>query len=614
MDSMIQEFSEHISDLVSLGKSLSLNENVIDLEKKGFDFSKDFAEGYYWRGADIQVVRCSPGDTKEKFLKSVVDVGYSIDDPCPSRYPELMSALINRIAEKADYLDGGNKYAFFDEIAKHACQIELNNFDLEKQTVCREIIFNQLRLVSSWRNNVIEENSQPTLVDLGWKVYFGYGRNANQEAMLSSRRCPDAQFMGPATLDDFEFTIDSKGYASVKKCVGKVVFGVLWAVSPEDFKRLDLREGVRKDIYRKENLYVNSLANPFLEKFEVVVYISNRPRGDKPQEGYIQEIIDGLSLAGISNDQIGYLNQFVEPKAAITKVSSISKTIIEEQKFLPRDISLPFFAYGLFNSSQIGYKRIEEYVDLAEPERVQECFLVERDGVPLMGFKSQLKEAPSGFLPNYMTVSGEKISFKPGTSAQAYNAIADLEPKHIYTWATIKIQEKMFNVLGGKKIFKGSQILGNESWDMLAHDPFIGELEDMIDNLLNDDQRRYKVIELQAAYIMVWTGIERLVTFSHSFKENSEKEIVGFLCRHPQIAKIFKDQKSKPDVFRDLYITSKPDKRIVFDLNSVDKCIQYLRQIRHNVVHRGKGGFADSELTEKALYLARQIFLFLYHS
>ena len=128
--------------------------------------------------------------------------------------------------------------------------------------------------------------------------------------MLGANRCPNAKYIGPAILENFKFIIDQKGYASVEESLGSVVYGVLWAVSPEDFARLDLREGLRIGSYRKESIHVTSCLRPFEEKLEVVAYISNRPRGTAPAPGYIEEIKTGMISAGMSKDQVAYLYDF----------------------------------------------------------------------------------------------------------------------------------------------------------------------------------------------------------------------------------------------------------------------------------------------------------------
>ena len=150
--------------------------------------------------------------------------------------------------------------------------MELNNEHLDKQIICREIVF-ATSASSDLENELSQEIDTPSLLDQGWKIYFGYGRNANQEAMLSANRCPDAQLLGPASLEDHKFIIDGAGYASVEYESGSTVFGILWAVSPADFTRLDLREGLRIGSYRKDAVTVTPLMRPFDSEIEVVVYI-----------------------------------------------------------------------------------------------------------------------------------------------------------------------------------------------------------------------------------------------------------------------------------------------------------------------------------------------------
>lgn len=311
MNELASKISEHINDLVILGKTLSDDANIEALEKEGLNWLESEPDFTFWRGAEIQVVSCIPGSKYDDWVNELSQKGYSVDEPCPSRYPILMTALINRIQEKFQYLGTVNKYEFYEKIAKSAQMLELNNESLDKQKICREIIFKQLSLLVSWRNQLLEDTDMPSLLDQGWKIYFGYGRNANQEAMLSSRRCPNAQFMGPASLENYKFIIDEAGYASIVHETGSTVYGMLWAVSPEDFNRLDLREGLRIGNYRKDILSVTPFIRPFDNKFEAVVYISNRSLGNVPADGYIEEIIDGMISGGVSRDQVAYLYEFL---------------------------------------------------------------------------------------------------------------------------------------------------------------------------------------------------------------------------------------------------------------------------------------------------------------
>lgn len=154
LNEVTNQISNHIDDLIILGKTLSTDENILELENEASAWIESNFEGIYWRGADIQVVKCSPGSTYEDFMDGVVQMRLSPDEPCPSRHPKLLTGLINKIQKNADYLDAINKYEFYGKIAESAQRLELDNSKLEKQTICREIIFNQLRLLTSWRNDL----------------------------------------------------------------------------------------------------------------------------------------------------------------------------------------------------------------------------------------------------------------------------------------------------------------------------------------------------------------------------------------------------------------------------------------------------------------------------
>ena len=521
-----------------------------------------------------------------------------------------MSGLIREVQKDAEYLDAANKYEFYGEIAQHAQNIELNYRSLDRQTLCREIIFNQLRLVTSWRNNLEAEANEPNLLEQGWKIYFGYGRNANHDEMLSNRRCPEAKFMGPAILNDYQFIIDEKGYASVTKQAGSLVYGVLWAVSPADFDRLDLREGVRIGSYRKETLQVNPINYSMGDALDVVVYISNRVPGNRPAEGYVEQIIDGLLASGIGHDQISYLYNYLE-KTQPTALNNPTKVSVSPPEFLPSNPDLPFFAYGVFKSTEIAYERIEAFVEEIEDCYFDKAFLAIRDGIPLLGHKEQLSEAPDNFM-DFLGVAGEIIKFKDGQIFNAYRAIASLEPSSYYSWATAEIAGKKVNYLAGKKIFRGSEPLNHDEWSLTSHDPFISDLDQMLDRLLDDEERQNNVVELQAAYIMIWSGIERLITLRYSMKKRTESDIKRHLCSNEKICDLFKGNLTKPEVFRDIHASDQPRNKVSFKPGDVKKCIEYLRAIRHNVVHRGKAGFVDTDLTLIAIGFARKVFQALY--
>ena len=73
--------------------------------------------------------------------------------------------------------------------------------------------------------------------------YFAYGSSMNLEHM---RRLCGWNFtvLGPATLQDYEFGPDSRGYANIRPQAGKQVCGVLYEVNQHCLDVLDEFEGV----------------------------------------------------------------------------------------------------------------------------------------------------------------------------------------------------------------------------------------------------------------------------------------------------------------------------------------------------------------------------------
>jgi hypothetical protein len=388
-----EQLIERLTFVISKFLSLSKEINPLKLETTGNRKIEEF--GGLWRGSDIQVVKSEIGDDYEKWCSKVIRHGYGFDEPCPSKFPEVLTGLIHIMQDPSDYIFLLNRYQWYGNIAQSAQQIEKSNPNNSATEFCRHILFQQVRLLNDWRNSVREEmeNPQPTLLEQGWRYYFAFGRNVNQTVMLSNTRCPEAILLGPALLHDFRFLIDEKGYASVEPNKGMSVPGVLWCVSPEDFKRLDKREGLNMQppSYRKETKSVQFML-PFRitrdgnDIIDADIYVSNRPEGHQASPGYIEEILEGFSSLGTQANNYHDYNAHITPKQD-------EKTTIEPEyhyldkaqtAFLPDDLDLPFFAYGLFKSGQPGHSSIKKYVKKIWENTAPLHMFLERDGLPLL--------------------------------------------------------------------------------------------------------------------------------------------------------------------------------------------------------------------------------------
>ena len=303
---------DHIIDLSVLNKEL--NENTIaQFENYWQEYLKTHRNDFvFWRGAKTLVVDFKGAKSNPKWKSLLEDMpGY--DEPCATRYPYLMSSLIWRILKKIGPYVSANKYPFITNIANNCHYLEQKFKDLDKLYLCKFIINEQIKLLTIWSEELLDiihnVNKDKNLLDKGWVKYFAFGRNVNANAMLSKRRCPNAKLLGPAVLNYYKFIIDERGYASVKKSKNDKVFGVLWIISPEDNKRLDLREGVKINIYRKENLKVETVVG--FDEIEAMVYISNSDEGFFAKDGYIEEIVEGLKKQKVPIDDFNIYLQHI---------------------------------------------------------------------------------------------------------------------------------------------------------------------------------------------------------------------------------------------------------------------------------------------------------------
>lgn len=87
------------------------------------------------------------------------------------------------------------------------------------------------------------------------KLYVAYGSNMNLEQM--SYRCPKAKVVGTGILEGYKLTFRGryKGVANIEPCKGRGVPIVLWEITDDCEKALDLYEGY-PSLYIKEEVEV----------------------------------------------------------------------------------------------------------------------------------------------------------------------------------------------------------------------------------------------------------------------------------------------------------------------------------------------------------------------
>ncbi len=259
---------------------------------------------------------------------------------------------------------------------------------------------------------------------------------------------------------------------------------------------------------------------------------------------------------------------------------------------LPSNLSLPFFAYGLFKSGQLGFFRIQDFVsDICEIEIQGQ--LRERDGIPLFD------QTPNRYGNG---VNGHLIVFQEGQEERAYKRIAEIEPKKIYSWAEIGVTSNVrANVLIGKKVKRGSDLLEYTSnWDG-KQDPFFSEALEEIETILATSEHSFEsykpIFRLQMAYGLLWTALERYAGLRYHFGENAMLK-VGNIANEEIFSTGLRKYVDKRN--RTIYRTDDPGEKYILSVDNPKKALHYYYAVRSNAIHRGKAVHRDYE----TLYLS----------
>ncbi len=180
---------------------------------------------------------------------------------------------------------------------------------------------------------------------------------------------------------------------------------------------------------------------------------------------------------------------------------------------VPLNSDLPFFAYGLFKPGQLGFDSLQEHV-LEKPISAWMIGdLYERDGVPL-------------FTDGTLEISGALISFKPGHAFPAYQTIAKLEPERQYKWETKTTTGGVRANLLVSKSSEGAHHIDESEWDG-RRDPHFHQALELVNSILKNTYGTQKheigsaerLFELQMAYLLLWTSIERYTSLRYHLRK-----------------------------------------------------------------------------------------------
>lgn len=149
------------------------------------------------------------------------------------------------------------------------------------------------------------------------KYYLAYGSNLSMAQM--AQRCPDAVYVGTATLKDYQLLFkgsNSGSYLTVEPNKGSTVPVLVWQISEKDEFYLDRYEGCPSFYYKKElEVDIHSLLDAEAVRTEnAIIYIMHeeRPLGCPTRhyygvcfEGYCRFGFDTAVLEKALTDSVG---------------------------------------------------------------------------------------------------------------------------------------------------------------------------------------------------------------------------------------------------------------------------------------------------------------------
>ena len=131
------------------------------------------------------------------------------------------------------------------------------------------------------------------------KLYFAYGSNMDFDQMAF--RCPGAEYLGVATLPNYELKMDGAGFATVIPAAGKHVQGALWDLSGANESKMDGFEGVSSHCYEKTFVEVQYAGNHTQDTVICNAFGFN-DYDPEAQDAYTLEALIYLSLRGPFKD------------------------------------------------------------------------------------------------------------------------------------------------------------------------------------------------------------------------------------------------------------------------------------------------------------------------
>jgi hypothetical protein len=211
------------------------------------------------------------------------------------------------------------------------------------------------------------------------------------------------------------------------------------------------------------------------------------------------------------------------------------------------------------------------------------------------------------------------VDFAKEKYLQAYETICRFEPKSVYFWksTTLLSPAVRANVLLGKKLNSGRpQDLEEESWSFRRDPVFTHGLKVVETAVLQWGQQPFesappeyfdwpRFFQLQMAYLLLWSAIERYSAFAYGPALSPEDRIKALGRDAGFLSALQNELRSEP---REVSDSRDPSERSVFGLDHPEEAAEYFYRVRSNLSHRGKGAWVDGEIVRQTLVSLFAIF------
>ena len=139
------------------------------------------------------------------------------------------------------------------------------------------------------------------------RYYIAYGSNLNIPQMRM--RCPSAKVIGTSVLENYQLLFKGSktgSYLTIEERKGSEVPVVIWSVTDEDDKALDMYEGYPRFYYKKDiEVTVKGIKTGRISKKKAFVYVMHEERKlGVPRQNYMETCLYGYKSFGFDKKYI----------------------------------------------------------------------------------------------------------------------------------------------------------------------------------------------------------------------------------------------------------------------------------------------------------------------